>query len=66
MGQAPDLRRPLSARGAFILAAATVATAVLLAAVARPAVERGGWGELAALVVAIAAVLLVERWLRGR
>jgi hypothetical protein len=34
--------------------------------VVRPAVERGGAGELALIAGFFAVVLLFERWLRGR
>jgi hypothetical protein len=34
--------------------------------VVRPAIERGGAGELALVAAIVGAVLLFERWLRGR
>ncbi len=56
----------MSARGAFVIVAAAVLAAVLFTAVVTPAIDRGGVAELALVVVAFAAILLVERWLRGR
>jgi hypothetical protein len=38
----------------------------LLFLVIRPAVDRGGAGELLVIAAIFAAVLLVERWLRTR
>lgn len=49
----------------FVIAAAVLAV-VLFTAVVRPAVERGGFGELALVAGAFLAILLVERWLRTR
>lgn len=46
--------------------AATVLVLVALLLVVRPAVERGGAGELVAVVAIVALVLLAERWLRSR
>ncbi|HEV8655050.1 MAG TPA: hypothetical protein VGR85_06025 [Candidatus Limnocylindria bacterium] len=40
--------------------------ATLLFLVIRPAVDRGGAGELLVIVGIFAAVLLIERWLRTR
>jgi hypothetical protein len=34
--------------------------------VIRPAVDRGGAGELVVIAAIFAAVLLIERWLRSR
>lgn len=56
----------MSGRSVFLLASSIVIAVVLFAAVVRPAVERGGVGELALVVGALAVVLLAERWLRGR
>jgi hypothetical protein len=56
----------VSARLVFVILAAAVLGVVLITAVVRPAVERGGFGELVALAAVVAAVLLAERWLRGR
>ncbi len=66
MGQAPHLRRRLSRRAIFATAAGIVLAVLLFLVVAQPAVERGGWGELAVVGVSILAILLAERWLRGR
>lgn len=56
----------MSPRLAFLIVAAAVLGLVLLTAVVRPAVERGGWGEVAALGAVVLLVLLAERWMRGR
>jgi hypothetical protein len=56
----------LSGRAIFVTAAALVLAIVLFALVARPAVERGGWGELGIVAVSMLAILLAERWLRTR
>lgn len=56
----------MSGRAAFLLVAAAALGVVLFTAVVRPAVERGGFAELVFLAVAIAAILLAERWLRTR
>jgi len=50
----------------FVVLSAAVLAVVLLTAVVRPAMERGGWGELVAVAAVVAVVLLAERWLRGR
>ena len=49
----------------MIVAGAALALLLVLV-VARPAVERGGWGELGIVAVSIVAILLAERWLRTR
>lgn len=56
----------MTARSAFMLVAGTVLAVLLFAVVLRPAVERGGWAELLLVAGGFAAILLVERWLRGR
>jgi hypothetical protein len=56
----------VSGRSVFVIVAAAVAALVLFTAVVRPAVDRGGFAELAALGIVMLAVLLAERWLRGR
>lgn len=56
----------MTGRGIFMLLATAVFAVVLFTAVVRPAVERGGVGELALVVGAFGAILLVERWLRTR
>lgn len=53
-------------RERFALAAAATGALLLFTVVLRPAVERGGAGEVAIVFGAVALVLLVERWLRGR
>jgi len=56
----------VTGRAVFLLLATAVFVLVLFTAVVRPAVERGGFGELALVVGAFGAILLVERWLRTR
>lgn len=56
----------MTARAAFVLAAGTGLALLLFVLVLRPAVERGGWGELLLVVLIFAAVLGFERWLRTR
>lgn len=46
--------------------AATVLALLLFSAVVRPAIERGGLGELIGVAAAILVVILGERWLRSR
>ncbi len=65
MGEAPDPRRALSARSVFVAVASALAAVVLFTAVVRPAIDRGGFAELAVLGAAVLAVLFAERWLRG-
>lgn len=54
----------MSARATFVLIAGTVLLLSLLAFVVRPAIERGGIGEIVLVGVFFGAVLLFERWLR--
>ena len=56
----------MSGRAIFLALAALVAGVVLFSTVVRPAVERGGWGELGIVAVSIAGILFAERWLRTR
>ncbi|MGH2500156.1 MAG: hypothetical protein ACRDF0_08735 [Candidatus Limnocylindria bacterium] len=56
----------MSARAAFVAVAGGVLALVLLLLVVRPAVERGGWSELALVAAMVVGVLLFERWLRTR
>ncbi len=53
-------------RVVFAVVAAALLAFLLVSVVARPAVERGGWGELALVAIIAVAVLLGERWLRTR
>jgi hypothetical protein len=46
--------------------AALVLTILLFAAVIAPAVQRGGVGELIAVVVIFVVILFAERWVRTR
>jgi hypothetical protein len=43
-----------------------VLVTTLLFLVIRPAVDRGGAGELLVIAAIFAAILLIERWLRTR
>jgi hypothetical protein len=45
---------------------AAVFAVLLFLVVVRPAIERGGYGELAGVVVLFLAILLAERWIRSR
>ena len=56
----------MTGRAVLMLLATAVFAVVLFTAVVRPAVERGGFGELALIAGAFGAILLVERWLRTR
>jgi hypothetical protein len=56
----------LTARSVFVAASAAVLAALLFIVVVRPAVERGGVGELVGLAVVFFAILVGERWLRTR
>lgn len=56
----------MSGRLVFLVLASAAIGLALVTAVVRPAVERGGWGELVAVAAAVLAVLLAERWLRSR
>ena len=54
------------ARLRFVIAAGAILAGFFLLVVVRPAVDRGGWGELALVFAIGGAVLLFERYLRGR
>ncbi len=56
----------MTARGrrGFVIAAGVVLSLFFVLVVVRPAVERGGWGELALVVAIFALVLVFERYLR--
>lgn len=58
----------MTARGPrrFVIAAGVILGLFFVLVVVRPAVERGGWGELALVFGIFAAVLLFERYLRTR
>jgi hypothetical protein len=56
----------VTGRLAFQLLAGAAMLALVFAVVVRPAIERGGWPELAFVGAVFLAVLLAERWLRGR
>lgn len=51
-------------RVVFVAIAGAILITGLLVLVARPAVERGGWGELLLVAAIFAGVLLIERRLR--
>ncbi|MEK6620657.1 MAG: hypothetical protein AABZ26_06775 [Chloroflexota bacterium] len=56
----------MSPRAVFTLVAGSLLLVTFVLLVIRPAVERGGWGELALVAAAFGAILLFERWLRTR
>ncbi len=56
----------VSGRAVFLIVASAVFAVVLFTAVVRPAIERGGFGELLLVAGAFLGILLVERWLRAR
>jgi hypothetical protein len=56
----------LSSRLLFQILVGLVMGAMLLFLVIRPAVDRGGAGELLVIAAIFAAVVLIERWLRTR
>lgn len=49
-----------------MIAAGSVLAMTLVFLVLRPAVERGGVGEVLLIIAFFGAVLLLERWLRTR
>ena len=53
-------------RVVLTLVALAVAAFLLYVTVVRPAVERGGWLELAGVIVVFLVVLFAERWARTR
>jgi hypothetical protein len=56
----------LTSRLLFQIVVGVFLLTTLLFLVIRPAVDRGGAGELLVIAAIFAAVLLVERWLRTR
>ncbi len=56
----------LSTRLLFQIVVGVVLVTTLVFLVIRPAVDRGGAGELLVIAGIFAAVLLIERWLRTR
>jgi len=56
----------LSSRALFTAVAAAVLAVLLFFAVVRPAIDRGGTGELIGVAALFLAILLAERWLRSR
>ena len=59
-------RNRLTARALFIAVSAVVVVFLFILVVVRPAIERGGYGELAGVVALFLAILLAERWARSR
>jgi len=59
-------RHRLTGRALFIAVSAVVVAFVFILVVVRPAIERGGYGELAGVVALFLAILLAERWARSR
>ena len=59
-------RNRLTPRALFIAVSAVVVAFVFILVVVRPAIERGGYGELAGVVALFLAILLAERWARSR
>jgi hypothetical protein len=53
-------------RRAFVLAAGSFLALIFALVVIRPAIERGGVGEILIIIAIFAAVLLFERYLRSR
>jgi hypothetical protein len=56
----------LTGRGLFIAVSAAVFAFLLVMVVVRPAIERGGYGELAGVVALFLVIILAERWMRTR
>jgi hypothetical protein len=56
----------LSSRTLFTAIAACVLALLLFVVVVRPAIDRGGVGELVGVAALFLAILLGERWLRSR
>jgi hypothetical protein len=56
----------LGSRFLFQIVVGVILAATLVFLVIRPAVDRGGAGELLVIAAIFAAVLLIERWLRTR
>ena len=49
-----------------MLIAGSILAVLFVVFVFGPAVQRGGLGEFAIVAAAFAAILIVERWIRGR
>jgi hypothetical protein len=56
----------VSGRGIFVGVSATVLAVLLFVAVVRPAIDRGGAGELVGVAALFLVILIAERWLRSR
>jgi hypothetical protein len=59
-------RYSLSWRAVFIAVAAAALALVLFFVVVRPAIDRGGVGELVGIAALFVLILVGERWLRSR
>ena len=70
MGAAPNASDGasigLTSRLLFQIVVGVVLVTTLLFLVIKPAVDRGGAGELLVIAAIFAAVVLIERWLRTR
>jgi hypothetical protein len=56
----------MTGRAVFMTISAALSALLLFFAVVRPAIERGGVGELVGIALVIVVILLGERWLRSR
>ena len=56
----------LSGRALLIAASGAVFLFLLVMVVVRPAIERGGYGELAGVGALFLVILVAERWIRSR
>ena len=56
----------MTSRGVFVGASATLLAALIFFVVVRPAIDRGGVGELLGVAALFVVILLGERWLRSR
>lgn len=54
----------VSARALFAVALFSLTFVAIVALVVVPGVQRGGWLEVAAVIGAIAAVAVLDRWFR--
>lgn len=59
-------RHRLTGRALFIAISAVVVVFLFILVVVRPAIERGGYGELGGVLALFLAILLAERWARSR
>jgi len=59
-------RHRLTGRALFIAVSAVAVAFLFILVVVRPAIERGGYGELAGVVALFLVILVAERWARSR